>query len=374
MKEETNKEQKETFVEKLVKKLKGPAFVLELLSIIGAEYGLALIFRKSNCCTGVCVLAIAFIIAALCFIFLKKKEVIKAKIELNDFRKLFQNLVSKWQSILLLLYFLIHLEWVSNISYDAFFGGEGCFWGNIILTLAGLLAIYLSLLLFPPSETNKPAHERTLLFCGLSLSRGQNGFEVSPRNIDLLLKPLLNEEWPPEKSQKLKRIVIFPSTPCLTFAKLSTEKEREDIFNYSQNKKLFDQYNDIVDKHNTYGKTQECGQKTLVELIKAITGKEIEVCLSEPVDYDNMDKALSVITAELKKYETNSNGRQITSDTLLYISPGTGVIGSALTAFAVPGSRLVLYFTQTKEDNHLINIGLKTGVNDSIMSELINNE
>ena len=352
----------------------GMVFILELLSIIGAECGLALIFRRNDYCTGIWALAIALIMAVFCFIFLKRHEIIKARIEINDFRKLFQNLVSSWQSIVLLLYFLIHLEWVSNVSYDAFFGGEGYFWGNIILAFAGLIAIYLSLLLFPPSETNKPAHERTLLFCGLSLSRGQNGFEVSPRNIDLLLKPLLDDEWDNKMSPVFKKIDILPSTPCLTFAKLSTEEERNNIFKYSPNKKLFDQYNDIVDKHNTYGKTQECGQKTLVELIKAITGKEIEVCLSEPVDYDNMDKALSVITAELKKHETDSNGRQVTSDTLLYISPGTGVIGSALTAFAVPGSRLVLYFTQTKQDNHLINIGLKTGVNDSIMSELISNE
>ena len=348
----------------------GMVFILELLSIIGAECGLALIFRRNDYCTGIWALAIALIMAVFCFIFLKRHEIIKARIEINDFRKLFQNLVSSWQSIVLLLYFLIHLEWVSNVSYDAFFGGEGYFWGNIILAFAGLIAIYLSLLLFPPSETNKPAHERTLLFCGLSLSRGESGFEVSPRNIDLLLKPLLDNEWDP-KSPDLKKIVILPSTSCLKLKKMASEEAM--IFDYSTNANLFDQYNSIVENHNVNG-TKECGQKALKELIKAITGKEIDVCLSEPIDYDNMNEALSVITAELKKHETDSNGRQVTSDTLLYISPGTGVIGSALTAFAVPGSRLVLYFTQTRQDNHLISIGLKTGVNDSIMSELISNE
>ena len=64
----------------------------------------------------------------------------------------------------------------------------------------------------------------------------------------------------------------------------------------------------------------------------------------DPVDYDDFPKCVNKID-DILKTERKASGYG-TGDTMLYINPGTGVIGSALSAFAIPGSRLIVYVTQ----------------------------
>ena len=80
---------------------------------------------------------------------------------------------------------------------------------------------------------------------------------------------------------------------------------------------------------------------------KGISKEQLEKLhfdILDPMDYDDFPNCVNRID-DILKTELKVSGYK-TGDTLLYINPGTGVIGSALSAFAIPGSRLIVYVTQ----------------------------
>lgn len=284
-----------------------------------------------------------------------------ARFRTDTFRKLFQSLVSSWLSFVILLFFLVHLEWISNAGYDAFFTDAGFQWESLVMMILYVIALIISVFLYPIKVEAKAPEERDLIISGLSLSRVDGGYVVAPRNIDLLVKPFLDKEWSMDGKQispKASRLVIIPSVDKIEFKIL---EESDKLF---LDKIL--EYNSIVDSANS-------PDRIISELIKLLAGKDIKVSIANCIDYDDMKSALAAIAKELRKIEFKS-GIQDTGNTLLYISPGTGVIGSALTAFAIPGERCVLYFTQTQADNHLVNIGMETGGHNSIVEEINSKE
>ena len=350
-------------------KLRNGICIITLLVMVVEEHFISLLLQEGCVSTWILVLAGLALLSGL-FYLLHRKDAL-AKFELSTFRKLFQNLVSAPLSFFILLYFLIHLEWISNAGYDAFFTEEGFQWPHLLLMAVNIAAVVASIFLYPKHVLSRSPFERELVVSGLSMVDNC----VRPRNIDLLIKPFLDSEWEGAdgRSPSASKMVIIPSNEKSSITFLPLKADFQDgpisVFSFVAEEKrveIQEQYNKII----ANGKPMDAILKDLIQLL---TGKEITLTVEDNINYDNMKDALSRIAEVLARHETR-NDIQETFNTLLYISPGTGVIGSALTAFAIPGNRVVLYFTQTRKDNALVYIGLETGGHNSIVEEMLEKE
>ena len=339
-----------------------------LFALVAFEFFLSRILEGDYSTVNLSIGIISTVVLITGFIYLAYHKSLKWP-NLNTLRKLFQNIVSSWMPLIILLFFLIHLEWISNAGYDAFFTDRGFVWRSFLVMVVGIVVVIVSVCLYPTESKAKPANERELIVCGLSLSNG--GKCISPKNIDLLIKPFLDNEWVNSncKAAPIRTMVILPSKDTLPkFSELTTS---DTVFSDLKIDNLVQKYNDCVSRTCFDGH-----EKTIKDLIELLTGKQgFKVVISSPqADYDNMNDSLKRIGEILNEYEVGASGIRETGNTLLYISPGTGVIGSALTAFSIPGDRTVLYFSQTQDDNHLYTIGLQTGAHNSIIEEILNHE
>lgn len=264
---------------------------------------------------------------------------------------------SHWVAIAILLLFLINLALLSNSLCDLFSmkGYRAAFWWSLIKCLAPVLATWGSLYLYPQAMQTKLANERSLLVCGLSKNRDRR---VAPMNIDLLCKPFL-------ENYAIKKMVIIPSRGEICFGKAQTGDDR-----FFPGTDALSQYNRIIDEFEAAKDEQIIGE-TIKKLMQVQIGEvvEFEVIVEKHVDYDNYEELLTSINNVLENYESQKIIGRETNNTLLYINPGTGVIGSMLAVFSIPGERLVLYFTQAQDENRLVDFGLRTKGMNSIIQE-----
>lgn len=237
-------------------------------------------------------------------------------------------------AIVLLFWFLTHLQ----LTYIAVAGlvmsdlNEGPAWKYLCLVFVILLSLFLSLFLYPRSPDLIPAKERQFMLSGLSAKKG----EVSLKNIDLLLKPFTVEHM-----SNLKNMIVIPSTDKLSLA--------EDLAQLYKGSAVDEQDHGAQQGHFPLKDV------ALAALSKITDDQDVRIMvegcdfiLETATDYDEFADCVEVIDKTMKKYEKKMKMKP--EDTLLYISPGTGAIGAALSAFAIPGSRLIAYFTQLKEE------------------------
>lgn len=251
-------------------------------------------------------------------------------------------------AIVLLVWFLTHLQFTYTSALGLVMSDlyEGSAWKHLCMIFANILSIYLSLFLYPRYPDVKPAEDRQYIISGLSLNR--NG-KVSSRNVDLILKPFTSANL-----DNIKRMVIIPSKPI---EELSVD---DDIFNY--NEKSFD-FKKVA--------LAFLEQSTLanIEIVKKRVN-ECEFIIESHTDYDEFAQCVETIDRTMKKYEKDKSLKMRPDDTLLYISPGTGAIGAALTAFSIPGARLIAYWTQLKNDNVMNFFDVRVSGLDRIYAEI----
>ena len=255
-------------------------------------------------------------------------------------------------AIVLLFWFLTHLQ----LTYIAVAGlvmsdlNEGPAWKYLCLAFVILLSLFLSLFLYPRSPVLKPAEERHFMLSGLSAKKG----EVSLYNIDLLLKP-----FTVARMNNLKNMIVIPSTDDLSF-----DKELVQLCQSSAD--------------DEQGHTPPLKDVALAALSKISDDPDVrkmvdgcDFILETATDYDEFADCVEVIDKTMKKYEKKMKMKP--EDTLLYISPGTGAIGAALSAFAIPGSRLIAYFTQLKEEKVMKFFDVRVSGLDRVYAEISEN-
>lgn len=292
---------------------------------------------------------------------------------LKVFRKILQNLASSWLLVVIISFFLIHINWVSSAGYDALFGSEAFDYKSMLVAFTGVVAVFFSLCLNPYESNPRPINERTTMISGLSLS----GEMILPQNIDLLIKPFIQNEWTTGASTApINKLFIIPScdlTPQnfeqLTDTNITNPKSGVQYFSYCTKEIdiMKNDYNNAITSSST-------PEEVLQKIIKVFSGKDTEVKFADKVDYDDMKECLKRVDDVLSESEMKGGIRD-TGGTLLYITPGTGVIGSALTAFSIPGDRSILYYGQAQEANrHVIATNLETGAQQTIISEILNKD
>ena len=267
-------------------------------------------------------------------------------------KKLFENVAGgRLITFVLLLFFLIHLELVYTNITDVFYLSERTVCNCLGCVALNMMAIVVSLFLYPRHYVSgKPSNERQLMISGLSLTKSKDGDNLlNFRNIDLLLKPIVSGRF-----NALKKVIVLPSCTASSFKLDPSDYSKKQFEEYcSKHNVEFEQatYETICNKVNN---TSFDLNKVLAEFIPYINAKNsienIVFDVQEPVDYDSYPDCVNRVD-DILKNERKKSGYN-TDDTLLYINPGTGVIGSALSAFAIPGTRQIVYAPQidpTKE-------------------------
>ena len=252
------------------------------------------------------------------------------KLIIKDF--LANSLAGGYITIFFLIAFLITVAFVPTLIRDFVAGEHLAWWGM----LAGIAAIPLEVLIYPASysSTKCPMEEREVLVSAISFRKPQtkNGetasFELSKYQNDGFYYPIdscknINEIW----------VVVSPefiNNAHACFPGIS--KDEEVVKHYVQ---------EIISKKST----------------------KIDINISKPVDYNDFDKCYEVV-----KEVFNKIGEEKAKKTIVNISPGTAMIGSALAMFAIQGNRILAY---NRQDDKGGNPFTQSSANVLSMKELI---
>lgn len=244
--------------------------------------------------------------------------------------------------LITVLMFMMQLSWFMDYLSDAI----SCFDDvsskdqvkALLRAAVPFLGMLITVFLFPyPDEVRGKLKDRTLLLTSLSVSKKNpdvGGYVISQLNFELINKTITEDVYdssesfePLGKLDELKNIFIIPSNEVMS-AEIS-----EELGN--GNTTLL---NDIRKYNNINKSDLEARRKELADIFTKLLQKT--VVLSKPVNYNNLSDVCETAQQVLKEHENSTN------ETLLYISPGTNISGSALAILSIVGGRMVLYQEQ----------------------------
>lgn len=282
----------------------------------------------------------------LVLFFMKLAVVNHFKVSPLTIRKMMTNALGlRWLSLLFVLTFTMQLAWFVDAAFQLFVAGDTgaeTKW-QCLLTFSSLIIINL---LFPIAERTKnklSSDTRTLLVSGLS---GKD--VITSWNMNLFLKPF--EKYP------IKSVIVVLSENYLKFQLADDFKKlgEEDFI------EICDEYN----KSDEVEVRRNLFQRLLERLLNNKTNRKIEVVLSEPVDYDDFDDIYMETSKLLNRYEKGTN------ETVVFITPGSSTISSALTPHAIKGQRMLLFAEQNKSGWPLKEAELDVFTVEDLLNEL----
>ena len=276
----------------------------------------------------------------------------------------------------LMLWFLMHLELMYNAASGLLLSdlNEGPAWKYLCVVAVIALSIYLSLFLYPHYSITMSPEDRSCMITPLSLSKvigsGSQELSLTLQNVDLLLKPFTAAKL------KLKRMVVIPSANDIIVGKDWKPFYKDYIVADVSDEEKKQEFDRVV---ATFDKEKVSDIKEVIEMFLPLLTLDEEVkeavegcefLLELPTDYDDFVGCVGSIDRVMKKYEKDKETVMKPEDTLLYISPGTGAIGSALASFAIPGARMIAYFPQNGDNKKMKFFDVRVSGINRIYAEL----
>jgi hypothetical protein len=246
----------------------------------------------------------------------------------------------KWLSLVFILGFMVHIAWISEISYSLIVKNETCL-GELIVPIFGLLLLCT---IFPVKVKNRDSNdksERTLLISGITAS-------ISERSLDLLFKPLT-------VYQNIQNMVIILSDGLYNID-MRTEGNLKEVFNFLSFADTDDACNNYMNDmkvKNPYeitNKLRQILETYLKQKYPTYADRNVKIIFTpEFYDYNDFDSCYKATGKVLQEYEKGKKGA--TSATLIHISPGTATISAAMAIYAIKGYRALVY---TRQDTSAI--------------------
>lgn len=224
-----------------------------------------------------------------------------------------------YTAIFFLIVFLITCAFVPALIRDYIADTSLTLWGLII----GIAAIPLEVLIYPSSysSTRCSMEEREVLVSAISFKIPKKNetasFELSAFQNDGFRYPFM-------KCPKLTEVWVIVSKEFINNAHACFP-------NIENDKKVAEQYVQNIFK-----------DEKVQDILK---DKKIDIHISDPVEYNDFDKCY-----EVAKEIFNKIGKEKAKKTIVNISPGTAMIGSALAMFAIQGNRILAYNKQNVND------------------------
>ncbi len=327
--------------------------ITELLALVAIRY-------VDRCPYGVwALMTIAFIFAIWSISKLSQSGL---KMKNLTLRKMLANAISPtWLGVAYLMAFVLHIGWTSNALNSLFVGKEDL---PQALTSFGLSVIALVVLIvfFPEGKVDKSGAKKVVFVSGISMigvnqdENDEKKLIISIRNIvplvsilDLVLK---------ENSVKRENAGEFlildtdghhkTGGSRLSLMDLIVKNDWDNCFiNIGLNGKRVI----IPLPWRPASSDENAVQNFLVWLIKYtaklkypdnvdyIDGLKI-IFMEKPCDYDQFDQCFEVVDRAVRRVDNHEH--------LLYfnLTPGTGIVGSLMTLFAIDDNRRLFYYPQ----------------------------
>lgn len=308
---------------------------------------------------------IILVLLTIFFIFKIRKEGKWFRVDL--FRLLTSAIGRKWLSLFFLLVFLMQITWFIDTTFEIVVHGK-IGWESLYCLLPLITMVALNV--FFPSVDTRPSppinpEKRTFLVTGFSTVSN-----ITYNNIDLFLKPFLNLYG--DIKYNIQEVVILCSSTlfkadfCLSLDDImKLYKDGVDADTLAEFDKSLRKYND---KEFGISNRPEKFKDIIRDIIKINTKVEVDIHLSQNINYDDFNTAYDEIGKVLSKWEKN------TERTVINVSPGTKMLTCALTLHALKGHRLIFFTEQVKQDDKKAeqkNVPKSIDVNVFSISDLI---
>ena len=99
---------------------------------------------------------------------------------------------------------------------------------------------------------------------------------------------------------------------------------------------------------------EDLNENDLIEIIRSLCeNNDLEVIISQPVDFDNFEECNRVILSQTKAILADSKRKYNDCDLMFNISPGTKMLTGAMTINAIKGERNIVYISQNRNKKDL---------------------
>ena len=99
---------------------------------------------------------------------------------------------------------------------------------------------------------------------------------------------------------------------------------------------------------------EDLNENDLIEIIRSLCeNNDLEVIISQPVDFDNFEECNRVILSQTKAILADSKRNYDDKDLMFNISPGTKMLTGAMTINAIKGERNIVYISQNRNKKDL---------------------
>ena len=252
-------------------------------------------------------------------------------------------------SALYLLFFVIHIGWLTDGSLNLFLPNAYKHWSEILISFAVGSAGLFFLIVFFPKSGEKKGETKAVFISGISLPS----------------IPFIPKDKPQDDEHKYKKLNLRPLVRMLQKAdnancELHILKSDGLTDSEDMHKKLSDVYKLITQKDfnenlldNSVGKeTSKTIQMTEL-LIRECAKREfpkkdwlnslIITWTKEACDYDNFNQCFQAINADVLKMDDKNHSLYFN------LTPGTACVGGVMTLLAMDPKRSLYYYRQ-KED------------------------
>lgn len=249
-----------------------------------------------------------------------------------------------------LLFFVIHIGWLTDGTLNLFLSQAYDHWGEILISFAvGSLGLYFLIVFFPKSG-EKGGETKAIFISGISLPS----------------IPYIPKDKPQDEEYKYRKLNLRPLVRMLQKAdnsncELHILKSDGLTDSEDMHKKLSDVYklitkkdfNDSLLDNSTSKETsktikmtelliRECAIREFDE--KKDWLKNLKICWTkEACDYDNFNECFQAINADIMKMDDKDHSLYFN------LTPGTACVGGVMTLLAMDPKRSLYYYRQ-KED------------------------
>ena len=298
------------------------------------------------------------------------------------FTKLMANAIApSWWGAFYLLFFVIHIGWLTNGSFELFKSSNLETTEVVISLVVGLIGLFILICFFPDGKIDKRKAKKVVFVSGMSkLSIKETDIKDNTNSTNVKIISLYNQvplvsffqlvfnNTQFEQSDVSKMLILSTKAHYEdnVFTKsaidiselikndvLSVEDGSDSFLDKNRIKVINDKYlyyvSPYYDVEGMHENTREI--EDILKIIIKITLLEVfpehknditklTISLTEACDYDNFEECFETLNNAIKKEDNNNQ--------LLYfnLTPGTGIVGSLMTLFSIDKDRELFFYAQ----------------------------
>ena len=243
--------------------------------------------------------------------------------------------------IALIFVFLIYTAQISAAINDAIVN-HSPWWRPLIYAFA----LGISVLQKPLLTDQRRQNTAKVLITGLSNITYSVKGNVESSNIYPAILPI-------EKFDSIKLVVLIVSKESFNRIK-KPENPPANADEQSLYSKLSPYFANSGTTSPPAQSEEDLNEDDLIKIIRSLCeNNDLEVIISQPVDFDNFEECNRVILSQTKAILADSKRKYNDCDLMFNISPGTKMLTGAMTINAIKGERNIVYISQNRNKKDL---------------------